>query len=170
MQEAGLGNGFKTDIITSTMRGAGYSELAQILQADLKKIGVNATINDVDTTVFQNLMGKGDIRLMIHGYARTNRDPATLVTGAKPWLTEKEGGMSHFESAVYDKQRGDLQTTIDQSKRVALCRSIQEMMLDECFCNPVCEFPSVWVYGGSVKGLSFSKENSIFAGEVWLQG
>ncbi|MCL4465339.1 MAG: ABC transporter substrate-binding protein [Chloroflexi bacterium] len=170
LKEAGLGNGVNTDIITSTMRGPGNSELAQILQADLKKIGVNATINDVDTTVFQNLMGKGDIRLMIHGYARTNRDPLTLVTGAKPWLTEKEGGMSHFESVEYDQLRRDLQTTIEQSKRLALCRSIQEMMLDECFCNPVCESPSFWVYASRVKGLNFSKENSMFAGEVWLEG
>jgi len=84
--------------MTASKRGLGYGDLAQIMQADLKKIGVNAKIVDLDVAQYEARSQKGDIVIMIHSYGRANRDPGTLLTAAKAWQNEKEGNWTHWNS------------------------------------------------------------------------
>ena len=168
LKEAGFDKGFDVEIISSSNRVYGFKYLAEILQADLKKIGINAKVVDLEPVQYESRMNKGDFQLMVHNYGRSNRDPGTMVTAAKAWYTDKEGGWSHYANPEYDKLRQDLQSTLDRDKRKAICRQIQLMMLDECFTIVVAPQPTAWVWHTYVKDLRYDLENSPFVHELWL--
>jgi peptide/nickel transport system substrate-binding protein len=167
LKQSGVGS-FDMELMTASKRGLGYGELAQILQADLKKIGINAKVNDVELAVYETRSTKGDIVAMVHTYGRANRDPGTLVTGAKAWVNEKEGNWTHWNNAAWDALRTDLNSTLDQTKRLATARKIQEMALDECFTIVVAPQQRTWVYGNYVKGFGYDLENAPIMANFWL--
>ena len=169
LREAGLEKGFDTEIMTASKRGLGYGDLAQIMQADLKKIGVNAKIVDVDVARYEALSQKGDIVVMIHSYGRANRDPGTLVSAAKAWANEKEGNWTHWNSPEWDGLRKELNSTLDQEKRKATARKLQEMALDECFTVVVAPQQRTWAYAPHVKGFTYDLENTVKVGDIWLE-
>jgi ABC-type transport system substrate-binding protein len=169
LKEAGLGSGFETEIVVSSRRYPGSSDLAQIIQADAKKIGVNIKVVDIEPARYDaQVVVKGDHTMTIIAYGRLNRDPGTLVSSAKAFYTEKEGTWTHFESAEYDQLRKELQSTLDREKRKGIARKIQELVLDECFTNSVAYQQRAWVYGSYVKGFTYDMDNAPFMAEVWL--
>ena len=169
LKEAGLEKGFETEILSSTKRGVGFMDLAQMLQADLKKIGVNAKITDAEEAVFQARMNSADIVMATHSYGRANRDPGMLMAGAKAWYNEKEGNWTRWNSDVWDGLRKDLNSTLDKEKRLPIARKLQEMALDECFTNPIAAgLRGMWAYTGYVKGFSYDLSNTINPVGIWL--
>jgi peptide/nickel transport system substrate-binding protein len=169
LKEAGLGSGFETEIVVSSRRYPGSSDLAQIIQADAKKIGVNIKVVDIEPARYDaQVVVKGDHTMTIIAYGRLNRDPGTLVTAAKAFYTAKEGTWTHFESAEYDQLRKELQSTLDREKRKATARKIQELALDECFTNSVAPQQRAWAYASFVKGFTYDMDNAPFMAEVWL--
>ena len=168
LKEAGLETGFETELRTSSKTDQGYTDLAIIMQADLKKIGINAKVSDLDSTLYTNKNQSGDLIMMTHAYGRASRDPATTLSGAKAWYLEKEGGWCHYEGAEYEQLRKDLQVVIDQEKRKQICRRIQEIVLDECFTVTVAARPRIIVYQSYVRGATLSLDDYPFVGNIWL--
>ena len=171
LKEAGLEKGFKTELLTSSKRTVGYDELAQILQADLRKIGIDARVMDVETALYDTRsLVKGDIVMMVHNYGRANRDPGSLVTGARAWVNGwKEGNWTHFESAEWGKWQKELNSTLDMARRKAAARKLQEIALDECFTNPVGPSQRMFAYASYVKGFGVNMDNSIYVSDMWLE-
>jgi len=168
LKEAGYENGFACEIMSSANKAWELGELAQILQADLKKIGVNASVTELESARYDTRMNKGDIQMMVHNYAWANRDPGILVNAAKAWYTDREGGWCHFEGAEYEQLRRDVQSTMDPEKRKAIFRKLQELVLDECFTIPVASQPMPFILASHVRNFRRSVMNQPFAGDIWL--
>jgi len=171
LTEAGLEKGFQTELLTASTQQFGYGELAQILQADLRKIGITARVLDVDPGLYRNrAVVKGEIVMMVHNYGRGNRDPGSLVTGARAWTNGwKEGNWTHFESAEWGKWQKELNSTLDMERRKTAARKLQEIALDECFTIPVAPALPVFAYASYIKGFSVTMDNSPYVGGVWLE-
>ena len=169
LKEGGYPDGFELELMTSSKRGLGYGDITQIMQADLKKIGVNIKIVDLEIAQYEARMTPGNIVAAIHSYGRANRDPGTLVTGAKAWTNFKEGNWTHWENAQWDQLRTELNSTLDQEKRKATARKLQEMALDECFTIVIAPQQRTWVYQPYVKGFGYDLENTPLMGDVWLE-
>jgi len=169
LKEAGFEKGFNTELLAATRQLPGTGALAEILQADLKKLNINATINDLEIAQYNaRTQTKRDMSMMTHFYGRTARDPGSMLTGAKAWYTDKEGGWTRFASPQYEQLRKDLQSTLDRNKRIQICRQIQLLMLDECPTIPVAPLPQVFIYANYVKGFANDRDNSIYVGKMWL--
>jgi len=171
LKEAGVEKGFETEILTCSRLQPAANAMALILQADLKKIGINTKVMDMENARFQHrITVAGDTSIVFHGYGRCNRDPGTLVTAAVFWYTHKQGGVaSKFESAGYDQLRNDLQSTLDHEKRKQICRKIQELALEECFNIPAAPNQRGFAYASYVRGFSFNLDYSPNAGDFWLE-
>ena len=168
LAQAGYATGFETTLECSTKVDKGYTDLATILQADLAKIGINAKLLDMDSTVYTNTNQNLQMIFMTHAYGRTTRDPGTTLTGAKAWYLEKEGGWTHIDDPTYAQLKTDLNSTLDRDKRKAICRQIQELALDLCFTVPVANRPRMKIYANYVKNMTYNPDDAFYAGDFWL--
>jgi peptide/nickel transport system substrate-binding protein len=168
LAEAGMGSGFKTTIETSRQVNPVLFGIAQILQADLASIGIDAKIEDVESTLHTKRINTGDYDLCVHNYGRANRDPGTTLMGGADWQSTKEGGKNMPDNPQWVQWRDDAATTMDKDKRRATYRQLQQWMLDESFKMPVIGNVSYWVYQDKVKDLRFTSESSPLADLVWV--
>ncbi|MCC7370815.1 MAG: ABC transporter substrate-binding protein [Chloroflexi bacterium] len=168
LAEAGFANGFDLEILGSSAIGPGHGALLQVIQSDLKKIGINARINEMDPAQVSDRLEKADMMSTVHTFGRGNRDPGSVFAGTKSLYSAKEGGWTNIENDEYDKLRADLQSTLDRDARQKICRRIQEIMLDECFNNPVAYQPRSWVLAPYVKGLTYNMDNTPYVSDMWL--
>jgi peptide/nickel transport system substrate-binding protein len=169
LKEAGFANGFSTELVASTQAVPGSGDLAQMLQADLAKLSIKATINDVESAQYNSrTQTKRDVPLMTHSWGRSGRDPGSMLTGAKAWYTDAEGGWTRFTNPQYEQLRKDLQATLDRDKRVQLCRQIQILILDEVPMAPVGPVPMMFIHASYLKGFANDRDNSLYTAKMWL--
>ena len=168
LAEAGFPNGFDLEILGSSANGPGHSALLQIIQSDLTKIGINATIVDQDPNQVSDRLNKADMQSTIHTFGRGNRDPGSVFLGTKSLYSAAEGGWTNIEDPQYDQLRKDLASTLDRDARQATCRKIQQLMFDDCFNNPVAYQPRAWLLAPYVKNLVYNMDNTPFVADMWL--
>ena len=94
LTEAGYPNGFETSIILSQKDNPPQFPIGQIIQGDLAKIGIRTKIEDLDSTVYNTRILKGDFELSVHNYGRANRDPGTMLAGAVIWYPRRRRARS----------------------------------------------------------------------------
>lgn len=170
LKAAGLEKGFETEIVCSSQRTAGTGDLAQILQADLAKVGIKAKLSDVESAVWDSRRNKGEAPIWTHSYGKANLDPGTLLTSTVAWGSgEKEGNMTRWTSDEWVRLRSELQSVLGQEKRKPICRKIQEIALDECQRIPVAPQAQPWVYARYLKGFSYTPSNNPNVADLWLE-
>ena len=168
LAEAGFADGFNTSILCSQKSNPPLLGIAQIVQADLAKLKINAKIEDVDATVFESRAPKGEFELIAHNYGRVNRDPGTTMAGAVVFYNKDQNGPVGFDLPEFVKARDTAVRLLDREQRKPYYRKIQEIMLDESFLMPIAGNQSYWVYHNYVKGVSYSRESSLFTVDMWL--
>ena len=85
LTQAGFPNGLEIQCLTCTARQKELTALAQIMAADLGKIGVTLKIEDVEPAVYDKRHLAGEFQMAIHNYGRANLDPSTMFRGAAAW-------------------------------------------------------------------------------------
>ncbi|MHB1132361.1 MAG: ABC transporter substrate-binding protein [Chloroflexota bacterium] len=159
LKEAGLEKGFETEILSSAAQSPDFPDLGTILQADLKKINVNARLLDLESPVYLQHLNQKTIKILLHAYGRGARDPGSLLVGAKAWYPDKAGGWTRFVSEEWVCLRTELQSTLDRSKRIPITRKLQEMALDECFIIPVAPNQRPYALTPYVKNFTYNMDN-----------
>jgi peptide/nickel transport system substrate-binding protein len=168
LAQAGHPRGFEATIMTSRKRNPGMVELAQILQADLRTIGVNFKIEDLEPTVYDKRFVAGEFEIAVHTFGRANKDPATLFGGAIVWYTDPKRNPSRFQSERYAKLVAEAATTLDRAKRRDIYREITLLIQDECFTIPIAEPPRVWALQRHVQDFAYSPDNTPLWHRIWL--
>jgi peptide/nickel transport system substrate-binding protein len=168
LAQAGLASGFQTTILTSRAQKASLFGLAQIVQGDLAKLGIKAEIQNVESTLYNTRLRKGDFDLCTQFYGQASRDPGTMLAGAIAWYPKSQGGPYMFESPSFKAWRDEAVTTIDREKRKALYRKVQEWVLEESFSMAVTGEQTFWLYWDHVKGVWYSREGSPIVADFWL--
>lgn len=166
--KAGHPNGFAATLMTSQKRNPGMIELAQILQADLKTIGVNLKIEDLEPPVYDKRFVDGQFEIAVHTFGRANKDPGVLFGGAIVWYTDPKRNPSRFQSERYTKLVSDGATTLDRAKRRAIYREVTQMILDENWCIAIAEQPRVWGVAPHVKNFAYTMDNNPLWRQVWM--
>jgi ABC-type transport system substrate-binding protein len=166
--KAGFPGGFEATLMTSQKRNPGMIELAQILQADLKTIGVTLKIEDLEPPVYDKRFADGQFEIAVHTFGRANKDPGVLFGGAIVWYTDPKRNPSRFQSERYAKLVDEGATTLDRAKRKAIYREVTQMILDECWCLTIAEQPRVWGLAPHVKDFAYTLDNNPRWHAVWM--
>ncbi|HTE87147.1 MAG TPA: ABC transporter substrate-binding protein [Dehalococcoidia bacterium] len=134
LTEAGFANGFKTTLGFSSTNGSAPA-YAQVIQAQIKQIGIDATVLPLDNATFTQRRVKPDYDLMIVS------EGSLSVPGNAAYS-------SFYSSGVYSKPAGindpDLDTLIDAqaaefdySKRGAIFAQIERQILEKAYKAPI---------------------------------
>jgi ABC-type transport system substrate-binding protein len=151
LSEAGHTNGFETKILANTS----YAELprfAQILQADLAKIGVRLTIEPIDGVQTNTFVTQGKFTsLVAHNYGSGDQDPALQFTA---FVFRPTGNSSRFQSQQYEQMVEAARREPDWNKRIALYRQISAFVQDAAFVHPLVNTMNPFGLRSNVQGFN----------------
>ncbi|MDA8219251.1 MAG: ABC transporter substrate-binding protein [Dehalococcoidales bacterium] len=162
--DGGFPDGFESTVmIGPDSRAPGMPTMAEILQSDLKKIGVNLKIEQVEATVCTDRWNKGNYDMSIHSYGRLKE--AGEVFMAMVWA---KNNPEQFRSEEYNKLIDEGMATLDEKKRQDIYHQLFGIMLDESFCIPVAAVPRTIAYSKKVKNFEWSEDGYLRPTEIWL--
>jgi peptide/nickel transport system substrate-binding protein len=162
LQEAGHGSGLSATL--TTMDVLGLPELAQAIQDDLKKAGVNLKLNTESQAQYygKSVYGQSDwldsvVSMVDYGY----RSVANVFLTAA-LKSDGAWNAAHFKNPAFDKLTSDYVAAVDLDVQRGLATKIQTMLLDE---TPML-IPHFYNYlaasAKNVTGLEFTGLGQLF--------
>lgn len=127
LAEAGYPDGFKTTL--STDDGAVRSRIAELVQGQLKEVGVDVTVDKMEWGKYLDMTGKGEHEMFILGWS-TNTGDADYGLSA-PYLSENQGAAGNrffYSNPEVDKLIKDASHEIDEAKRIELYKQAQQLI------------------------------------------
>jgi len=138
-------------------------DFAPIYQADLATIGINAVIDNVDTSEWLDKLGKGDFDVYVTIYGNTAADPALAFTSGNFRLNTNFAGFVTDKYAAFE-QAG--RTEPDPAKRTAIYRDLNRYMQDEAFAIPFAQNPITIMHAKTVSGIEMNSINNVEAVDI----
>jgi peptide/nickel transport system substrate-binding protein len=144
--------------------------IAQILQADLAKIGVDATIQLLDYSPFYAAMFAAEYDTMTAFISNSNKDPSRLAlnshyrTVASPILC----GEHPYCPEEYVNLMNQAATMTDPEARKDIYERVAEILLDESWAISLADKPAIVASQPFVRGIEFRMDTAPRFGNVWL--
>jgi peptide/nickel transport system substrate-binding protein/glutathione transport system substrate-binding protein len=134
MQEAGFAGGFKTTLGFSTTN-ASAPAYAQVVQAQVKQIGIEVDLQPLDNATFTQRRVKPDYDLMIVSEGSLSTPgTAALSSFYSAGVYAKPAGINNPDlDKLIEAQGGEF----DYAKRGALFAQIERMILDNAYKAPI---------------------------------
>ena len=132
-------------------------------QADLAKIGVKLTVNEVENAKFYDIAAAKDLQDNdLHPWlnARTTRDPA-IFWSTQPNYRGGERNVYGFVNAELEKLIADGAVELDPAKRKATYQKLNEIAVDESHMIQVATDPRVWAFAKGVSGVRYDLSGNI---------
>jgi peptide/nickel transport system substrate-binding protein len=168
LDESGL-RGAEVDVIISTAsQAAANTQLAEIMQADLAKIGLKLNIKLLEVAA-HNQISKDLVQPFINPSINSfsNLEPSTMFTFSANWTPQSNN--SGYSNASYTELVNKMGAEPDAAKRKALYNEVNDFILDQSFRVAVASVPNFSAMKADVKGTYYSQAPQMRNFEtVWL--
>ncbi|AUG80572.1 peptide ABC transporter substrate-binding protein [Kitasatospora sp. MMS16-BH015] len=149
----------------------GATAVAQILQYDLRQVGIETVLQPTDSPTMQKQLISQTMPALwtlSHGFAQLH--PATLAVSAYPFNEAKNS--SHFSSPAYTQivQQAWQRADSDSAEAKALYQRITDTLLDEEFVIDLAIAGEVEVATAKVRGATLNKFNYLNLDDAYLAG
>jgi dipeptide transport system substrate-binding protein len=136
MIEAGLAEGFDTDLWylpVSRPYNPNGKRVAEMIQTDLAKIGIRATLVTHDWPVYRAKLQEGEPSMALYGWTGDNGDPDNFLHVLLGCTAARTGGnnIAKWCNPDYDKLVNEAKLITDRREREALYRRAQEVFHGE---------------------------------------
>lgn len=160
LAQAGLKDGFKTTIWTrpsGSLLNPNPSVGAQVLQADLAKVGIQAQIQVIEWGELIRRAKAGEHDLLFMGWAGDNGDPDNFLTPQFSCASVKSGlNFARFCDAKLDGLISQGKTLSEQEKRSVLYEDAQRIIHDQALWLPLAHPTATTLLRKEVKGYAVS--------------
>ena len=160
LAQAGLADGFSTTIWTrpsGSLLNPNPSLGAQLLQADLDKIGIKADIRVIEWGELIRRAKAGEHDLLFMGWAGDNGDPDNFLTPQFSCASVESGlNFARFCDAKLDKLIADGKAVNDQDKRSALYKDAQTLIQQQALWLPLAHPTAYALIRKGIEGYSVS--------------
>ena len=160
LDEAGLADGFKTTIWTrpsGSLLNPNPSLGAQLLQADLAKVGIDAEIRVIEWGELIRRAKAGEHDLLFMGWAGDNGDPDNFLTPQFSCASVESGlNFARFCDEALDKLIADGKTSSDQSERSRLYHQAQQIIQEQALWLPLAHPTAFALLSEKVQGYKVS--------------
>jgi len=160
LADAGYADGFEVELQTSTQMAVEQVKMAEMLQADLKGIGVTVKVADKDRAGYQATYRAKKYQLSTHNFGRGNKDPASLFGTATVW--KSKGNTQNYWNPDYDRLIKEAASTLDVGERKKIYRKLNEMVLDEMFISAVHTNPRYFAHIKEFKNIGASVDGFMY--------
>ncbi|WP_441247647.1 ABC transporter substrate-binding protein [Kitasatospora sp. McL0602] len=147
----------------------GNTAVAQILQYDLKQVGIETVLQPTDSPTMQKQLiaqSMPALWTLSHGFAQLH--PATLAVSAYPFNEAKNS--SRFTSPAYTQivQQAWQRPDSDSAEAKVLYQQITDVLLDEEFVIDLAIAGEVEVAAAKVRGATLNKFNYLNLDDAYL--
>jgi len=136
MIEAGLAEGFDTDlwyIPVSRPYNPNGKRVAELIQYDLAKIGIRATLVSDEWSAYRQKLQDGEPSMALYGWTGDNGDPDNFLDVLLGCTSARVGGnnIARWCNNDYDKLINDAKLTTEPDARTKLYRDAQVIFHDD---------------------------------------
>ncbi len=160
LAEAGYPKGFETVIWTrptSSTLNPNPQTGAELLQADLEKIGIKAQVKIVEWGELIREAKQGEHDLLFMGWAGDNGDPDNFLTPQFSCAAVRSGtNFTRFCQPELDKLIAQAKATTDQTQRTQLYLAAQKIIYDAALWLPIGHPKVIALARGNVSGYHVS--------------
>ena len=140
MKEAGYARGFNLDITTFT--NPAIKAGAEIVAAQLKELGVDATVNSMVIGAYRKKQRQGKIQMMVGGY------PAGAmpdISGTIKFIYAPPKSRDYHGDEEMKKLARATNGMMDPQKRMAAARKVFDMAAERAYFKVLAPGPTNWV-------------------------
>jgi peptide/nickel transport system substrate-binding protein len=156
------------DITIGQNNGTEFSQLAQVIQSDLAKIGATANIKQVDQATFQQLELKqmyGGMYMGASNYGANAEASFLFTAGAGHDIRSNFSG---FKSDKLTELVNNAASEPDAAKRKTLYDQMNDLLLDEAYATPLSLVTKAVITRGRVQGMQLLDYRGHLYTETWL--
>ncbi|MGN0204348.1 MAG: ABC transporter substrate-binding protein [Coprococcus sp.] len=128
----------------------GLLQLTDMLQPELKDIGINLTIETYD--VLDDYLAAGDFDIAAMSYALAPTGNAQYLINML-FITGGSDNYGHYSNADVDAAAAELAVTFDTAERDALVKKITQCVVDECPDTFIASQQLLVAYNNRVSGV-----------------
>ena len=160
LADAGFPNGFKTTFVTHNVDP--FPKLAQAIQADLKAVGIDAEIKQMDRATYWDYISlkKSHAAIGLSDWYQDFPDPSDWIG---PMFTQPiDGGAnsSFYESPEVNKLYADSASELDPTKRIDMFVQMQQIIMTDA--------PTAPLYQPKVNSMHTEDVGNFFLHPVWI--
>ncbi len=160
LAQAGLKDGFKTTIWTrpaGSLLNPNPSLGAQLLQADLAKVGIQAEIRVIEWGELIRRAKAGEHDLLFMGWAGDNGDPDNFLTPQFSCASVQSGlNFARYCDAGLDKLIADGKSHTDPAERTSLYTKAQQIIREQALWLPLAHPTAFALTRSNVQGYQVS--------------
>lgn len=157
LKESGESLPIDLDILTSTEVRTEYTAIAEILQADLKEVGINLNITNVDAVGYRSAyVDQRDYQIASHAFGRAGKDPSSLLESTVVYRSVDN--VTGYENAAYADaiSRGGSTSNLDERK--AAYAEVAKILREDRFILPIVPRVRLYVAADNLKGMEWSAD------------
>lgn len=167
LAEAGYPNGEGLPTLEFMYNTEGDHKLvAQAIQQDWAKIGVNVELTNQEWKVFLNTRQEGQYEIARHGWSGDYVDPITFLD---LWLTGGGNNDAGYSNAEYDALVNQAKAEGDEAKRWELMRQAEDILMEEMPIIPLYYYTKVKAAKPEVKGVRVSTLGHVFFDQAYIE-
>ncbi len=139
--------------------------IAELLQAELGKLGATATIAKLEPAQYSQKLSTAKFNGIWMGiFAWMNKTPSTLFVQS---FAYRVPNAQNFDSPEYREAIAGTLSAIDPAEQKKVYRRIDEILLDEAFVIPVTSANRPLAAAAAVKGIALSRDTVPIVGDLW---
>lgn len=167
LAEAGYPNGEGLPTLEFMYNTEGDHKLvAQAIQQDWAKIGVNVELVNQEWKVFLNTRQEGQYEIARHGWSGDYVDPMTFLD---LWVTGGGNNDAGYSNAEYDALVNQAKAEGDQAKRWELMRQAEDILMEDMPIIPLYYYTKVKAAKPEVKGVRVSTLGHVFFDKAYIE-
>jgi peptide/nickel transport system substrate-binding protein len=149
---------------------AEYAAIAQVIQADLQKIGIKTNLKPTDPGQFTQA-GLG-MNPPYNGMRLSAGAFAQLGEAASEFALSRTFGYASNASGFYDPKFQEMVTSAstepDAGKRKGLYGQINDFLLDAAYCHTISAYSNIMACSARVRGMRWEPSTAVALREMWL--
>lgn len=144
-------------IFSYNINNAAEKEIAELLQADFKKIGVDLQLLGEEKQAFLDRQRSGEFDIQYSLSWGKPYDPASFISSFRiPAHADYQGQKGLPNKAEIDQMIGEILITTDETKRQNLYRSLYQTLAEQAVYIPLTYSRTKAIYASSVKNVGFN--------------
>ncbi|MDM5339870.1 ABC transporter substrate-binding protein [Fictibacillus enclensis] len=132
---------------------ASYMSMAEVIQSQLKEVGINAKIETLEWGTYLDVSKKGDFDITIAGWSNVTADGSELLYPRLNSDNVDVTNLSRYKNTKLDKLIEQSRTTIDEQERKDLLKKADQLVMTQLPVFPIYHGVASAAYDKSVKGF-----------------